>query len=239
MGCGRTPRPRLPGLLLFSAAEGGHADIIALLLPHVDDLQLDNRRMDQALVAAARGGSAAAVELLLQPWPVQQISRNVLILGDEDPPEYEPRQAAPRTDALSEGNTDAVYEAVSRGNLDVVRLLLSWRDPPPDLPHFLREACTSGRPEVVRLLLEMQVGARDSHKTHTVSATPTHTTTLCAQTLEGAQRLGARELEEGLWIAAFDCDGCTRDGLKVMEVGGRSRFGAACARPRTHASCNT
>jgi hypothetical protein len=60
---------------LFSAAVGGHADIIALLLPCVNYLELDDEQMDAALVAAARGGSAAAVELLLLAWPDKRAPR--------------------------------------------------------------------------------------------------------------------------------------------------------------------
>ncbi|KAG1663955.1 hypothetical protein FOA52_001081 [Chlamydomonas sp. UWO 241] len=174
-------REHLRAALERAAARG---QIVALLLPFVDDLvddlALHDERMDDALLSAVRGKSAAAVETLLRPWPVEQLpSRRRSDNLDDDyvdgvymPDTIAPRQAAPRADIA-----DIVWLAVDFGGPDVVRVLMSSCDPPPDVDDFVQEACMRDQPDVLRVMLEIQ----------------------------GKPLLSALHLEDGLEIAAFDC----------------------------------
>ncbi|KAG1656257.1 hypothetical protein FOA52_011905, partial [Chlamydomonas sp. UWO 241] len=115
--------------------------------------------MDAALNFAVRGECAAAVETLLRPWPIEQLPlRRRSDNPDDDyvdgvymPNLREPRQAAPSADT-----GDIVWQAVYPGASDVLRLLLSLRDPPPDVANYVAEACIHDRPNAMRIMLEMQ-----------------------------------------------------------------------------------
>ncbi|VDI60983.1 Hypothetical predicted protein, partial [Mytilus galloprovincialis] len=124
---------------LFIACEGGHLDIVKLLLTNIADVFIYNSLGDTPLYMACKGGNIDIVKLLLQNNAVVshvRISNNM--------------------------NKSSLHAAYNGGYTDIIKVLLQNSDESYDFDdleiyYILRLECENGHTELLELLLKKTV----------------------------------------------------------------------------------
>ncbi|GAX86060.1 hypothetical protein CEUSTIGMA_g13475.t1, partial [Chlamydomonas eustigma] len=131
------------GEALLYAAEGGHLDVVRLLLDWPEHAPRADCQDGQALLCAIEGGHLDVVRLLLE-WP----------------------EHAPRADCQ---DGQALLHAVEGGHLDIARLLLEWPEHAPDCQDGQALLFVAGRyMEIVRLHLDLTPEMRRASEMGTI-----------------------------------------------------------------------
>lgn len=157
---------------VWSAAQGGHDEVIELLLNKSPDIDLEAESYDGSRAAihqAAQNGHLKVVKLLVdrQAEPDPMDNNGIMPLWSAVQQEYHEivelllKKGAKPDVASDDGTRLPIHQAAQNGSLETVRVLIEHKaEPAPEKYSFDRTipspfflACASGNLEIAKLLL--------------------------------------------------------------------------------------